>query len=207
MPRNALKLVISNDQIDLTVTTIILGWGSLIWDRRDLPKVESPGWCEGGPTLPLEFSRVSESRDGALTLVIDPTFGIELATQFARSSRSDLEGAISDLCTREGTAPQRIGFVELASGRTQCNVDPMVAGKVRDWAVARGFNAVIWTDLHSNFHDVTGRPFSIANAVRYLKELKGSGAEKAREYVYKAPAEVVTPLRRYLTQQAWWSDG
>lgn len=35
----------------------IIGWGSLVWDPRDLP-IESP-WHDDGPELPIEFARIS----------------------------------------------------------------------------------------------------------------------------------------------------
>ncbi|MHC2302867.1 hypothetical protein [Rhizobium mongolense] len=53
----------------------ILGWGSLIWDQRPEFDMHHKGWLRGGPVLMLEFSRISESRKSALTLVIDNTHG------------------------------------------------------------------------------------------------------------------------------------
>lgn len=50
----------------------ILGWGSLIWDKRNLRLAGE--WQVGGPVLPIEFSRVSGY--GRLTLVIDPLHGV-----------------------------------------------------------------------------------------------------------------------------------
>lgn len=47
----------------------ILAWGSLYWDKRTLA-IQSE-WNEDGPTLPIAFSRIS--KDGRLTLVIDPS--------------------------------------------------------------------------------------------------------------------------------------
>ncbi len=38
----------------------ILGWGSLIWDRRDLQIAGD--WQQGGPVLPIEFSRIYPTR-------------------------------------------------------------------------------------------------------------------------------------------------
>lgn len=50
----------------------ILAWGSLIWDDNWPEFDKQRGeWLKDGPILPLEFSRVSASRDKALTLVID----------------------------------------------------------------------------------------------------------------------------------------
>ncbi len=87
----------------------ILGWGSLIWDPRELPR--EGVWQEQGPSLPMEFSRVS--RDGRLTLVIDPEHGEVVPTLFVLSPRTDIEDAIADLRTREGTNSANIGFLNL----------------------------------------------------------------------------------------------
>ena len=43
-----------------------IGWGSLIWDRRNLDV--DGHWRADGPTLPVEFAR--QSSDGRITLVL-----------------------------------------------------------------------------------------------------------------------------------------
>ena len=48
----------------------ILGWGSLIWQPKDLKFDANIGWKEKGPILPIEFARIS--KDGRLALVITP---------------------------------------------------------------------------------------------------------------------------------------
>ena len=55
------------------MSTAILGWGSLIWDPRDLQQHIGP-WLKLGPVLPIESSRVSSGR--WLTLVIDDENGV-----------------------------------------------------------------------------------------------------------------------------------
>ena len=178
----------------------ILGWGSLVWERRDLPKLKGE-WFKGGPLLPLEFSRISESRIGILTLVIDPQNGKEASVRFATSARITLEDAICDLRTREGTVVKYIGFVDLVGGSQRCNAFPKAADTIRSWASNKGFEAVVWTDLPSNFCKKHGQKFEIENAVKYLKELceqDKCAAKAAHEYINNAPEEINTPLRIYL---------
>lgn len=64
----------------------ILGWGSLIWDPRALRTVGKK-WSDGGPTLKIEFSRISS--DDRLTLVIDEANGSEVKTLFIISAFDD----------------------------------------------------------------------------------------------------------------------
>lgn len=47
-----------------------IGWGSLIWDRRNLD-VDGV-WRVDGPMLPVEFAR--QSGDGRVTLVLEQGF-------------------------------------------------------------------------------------------------------------------------------------
>src|SRR5260370_551456 len=91
----------------------ILAWGSLLWEKGNLALANK--WVLGGPKLPIEFSRVSVSRCGALTLVIDTKNGAENPTFFAESSFHNLGKAIRNLARREGTNPENIGYVTCRS--------------------------------------------------------------------------------------------
>jgi len=65
----------------------ILGWGSLLWEGG--PEFDSwhGPWQYDGPTLKLEFSRVSKKRLRALTLVIDSEHGTETAVAWCLAKR------------------------------------------------------------------------------------------------------------------------
>ena len=176
-----------------------LGWGSLIWDPRDLPREGT--WQSGGPTLPIEFSRIS--RDCRLTLVIDPHNGTPVATRFVLSPRSDPDDAISDLRRREETVSDRIGYVDLKHHSEWCRVHPAALEVIRTWERDHGFDAVVWTDLPANFQEETGEAFSLDAAERYLRRLPKGAADRARRYIQNAPPEVDTPLRRRLRETGW----
>ena len=66
-----------------------------------------------------------------------------------------------------------------------------------------GLDAVIWTELPSNFKDHTGRDFSPEVAVKYLGELPKVLVDQAKEYVDRAPKEIETPLRAKLREEGW----
>lgn len=187
------------------MTHVILGWGSLLWDEGSFPLNLNSEWASDGPLLPLEFSRVSNSRNGALTLVIDPNNGEDCRSSFAVSSRRLLDDVICDLRCREGTVLRRIGFVDLGSAAERSKVCPDLSGKLRQWAQERGFASVVWTDLPSNFNEDGRVQFSVEAASDYLRGLDANGAPKAREYIERAPENVSTPLRRHVENSMWWS--
>ena len=177
----------------------ILGWGSLIWDPRDLPR--EGVWQVGGPVLPIEFSRVS--RDCRLTAVVDFEHGMEVPTRYVLSPRVDIDDAIADLRIREDTVKRHIAFLNLQSNsdsaasnahhRRACEV-------VRTWLGPMDFLGVVWTALPSNFRSETGEDFSVDAAIEYLNGLPCSAKQNALRYIRNAPVEVDTPLRRKLDE-------
>ena len=182
----------------------ILGWGSLLWEGRpDFDEWHEP-WQNDGPLLKLEFSRVSETRLGALTLVIDSANGSPTTVAYCLSKRTDPEDAICDLRCREGTARKNIGYVFLADGRSQSR-DKESCDAIVDWAKGKDIDVVVWTDLPSNFCDKVKKSFSVKNAISYLKTLDDAGRAKAAEYVRRAPDFVQTPLREALLREPWFT--
>jgi len=152
--------------------------------------------------LPIEFSRVS--RDGRLTLVIDPLHGVPVATRFAPSAFTNLNDAIANLREREGTSSERIGYVNLVADTERDysrRHHPVASDDIKAWAQANGWQAVIWTALISNFESEGRPPFSVPAAVAYVNGLTGEAKARALEYLQRAPAEVDTPVRRAFLNQ------
>lgn len=179
----------------------IIGWGSLIWDRRGLPKEGT--WQKGGPELPIEFSRVS--KDARLTLVIDETNGVVVPTRYVLSPRSLIQDAVADLREREGTARKYVGFVDIQHGTGSGQEFPQQP-KVRDWCHREGFDGAVWTALPPNFKEQVGKDFSVDNSVSYLKGLPKDARENALHYIQSAPEEVKTPLRARLVDERMVED-
>lgn len=175
----------------------ILGWGSLIWNPRELHLASN--WLEGGPIFPIEFSRISD--DGRLTLVIDERHGVNVPTCYAYSSLTDLDKVIADLQQRERSPRcDRIGFIDIAGGiaceraRTK---HPISCERIQSWASGhKGFDAVVWTAIGPGFRAKTGLPFSVSAAVDYLEGLREPKRTLALAYMRKAPPGVLTPVRQ-----------
>ncbi len=180
--------------------TAILGWGSLIWDARPDFDSQIGSWHKGGPKLSIEFCRVSKSRKGALTLVIDPKLGTEVETLYTVSLRANLQDAICDLRSREGTTLEKIGFVELSTTqqRGRC------AESIRQWAGQLEIDAVVWTDLESNFLKEKKAEFTFESALGHLKSLDFASLREAIRYIARAPAQIDTGFRQRANNDEWF---
>ncbi|MEL6977526.1 MAG: hypothetical protein AAGM38_02460 [Pseudomonadota bacterium] len=193
----------------------VLGWGSLIWDSDGFDAALEPGWtggaraapsaeqaglwaCGAGPVLPLEFSRISRKRPGALTLVIDPEAGAPCVTAVAISVRRAVDEAAADLARRERAPLSAIGC--WAPG------DAATRSAIADWARAHDCAGVVWTALSSSFAERAGAPFSIEAARRHLQALDDDALRAAALYIERAPRETDTPLRRALAADPWWRE-
>lgn len=179
--------------IEMTARIALLGWGSLLWEGGNTFDGWHERWQCDGPSLKIEFSRISCSRGGALTLVIDPDNGVPLEVAWCVSRRQTIGKAIEDLRKREQTPVQNIGRFAV-TGEIGCR-DMESRDSISAWATERELDGVVWTDLRSNFAKEMGEPFSIDAAKRYLKSLEGESRTKAVEYFQRAPSFVQTPLR------------
>ena len=188
------------------MTIAILGYGSLIWDLDDLaPKVRGEWGIGAGPSLPLEFSRVSPKRKLSLVVVIDVAMGDPCATHVIDSTRETVPEAVADLAARERTQPDHIGWVDMQAGTGYSSRDG-IAETVRDWCTAQGRRGAVWTDLDGNFGEATGAPFTVARGIDYLRGLEGERLAAALEYINGATQMTNTPLRRALGDDPWWIE-
>ncbi len=175
----------------------ILGWGSLIWNPREL-KIDGL-WKKDGPLLPIEFARVSN--DLRLTLVIKPEFR-KVKTLYALSTLNDLKDAITDLQAREQTPNiDSIGFINFSNNTHSIKRIPNeITEELSKWNVEKGFDAIIWTDLGQNFKTKTGLLFNVHNAKRHLASLNQAQYELAKTYISKAPDQIKTQFRKELSE-------
>ena len=176
----------------------VLGWGSLLWDPRDL-QLASP-FEPTGPNLPIEFCRVSKNH--RLTLIIDETFGTLCRTYAGVSAFNELDTAVENLRLREGmSSAADVGYITIAKQeRSPMAIErhPHAVETIADWALNAGYDAAIWTALDSHFESRTKEPFSVNAAMRFLENLEQHDTEAfalALEYIRRAPAATQTPVR------------
>lgn len=188
----------------------VLAWSSLVWKPRELA-LSSP-WELNGPEVPLEFSRVSLSRSGALSLVIDSVHGCVQPTYVALSAFQTLDEAIENLGEREEGGRECVGSVNCRSGDWYSRQLPSIVGSIAGWGWTYGFDAIIWTDLEANFETIDKSRFSdsepfakftIEHAQHYLHGLRAPGDALARAYINRAPEHIQTPLRQRLAHDPW----
>ncbi len=189
----------------------ILSWGSLIESgvQRGIRIVG--GWNSGGPNLPIEFSRISQSgsRQKCLTLVIDELNGSDCPTHYAISSFKNLNIALMNLRVIENiTLTYSIGYVNLISGAERGwarQNTPSSCDRIKEWAQTNQFDAVIWTSLLPNFEKILQIPFTTADAVNYVKSLAEPYQTDARSYILKTPMQVMTPVKSILMRD-WMGE-
>lgn len=174
----------------------VLGWGSLTWNRRNLQIKNN--WKKDGPFLPIEFARIS--LDGRLTLVLYPP-AQEVHSFWVHSVFQKLDYAKENLCTRENTNLDKIGFISIKDDRYNCQAAPAILSNIRDWANKRGLDAVIWTDLKSNFMRKTETDFTEENVIVYLCSLSREKLENAETYIRRAPKQISTKMRPLIEEK------
>lgn len=177
----------------------VLGWGSLIWDSRNL---ESYGeWKKDGPFLPIEFARISNN--SRLTLVLKQNCKpIQVLWNYMASKNIEL--ARENLKERERAENiDRIGFVNLMDN-TQSSRYEGVADLIIEWAVNNNIDGVIWTELGVRFKDKIKKDLNLENIISYLNSIPSKQKELAREYIVNAPEQIVTEYRIGIEENLNW---
>lgn len=174
---------------------VCLGWGSLIWDPRDLAL--DGGWQPDGPQLPVEFARVS--RDQRLTLVVTDG-AAPLAVLWCRMAVDGLNGAIRCLAGRERCQQDAIGWWshDAASAHKE-------AALIGEWAAPRDIAAVVWTALEPGFAGSGGEPLTVQQALSHLHGLAGERRSVAETYIRRAPGQIRTAYRAAIEQEFGWT--
>ena len=177
----------------------VLDWGFLIWDRRNLRIAEE--WNGNGNYLPIEFARIS--LDERLTLVLYPNAN-EVQVLWAFMNTPDIDIAIENLRERKGTSTERIGFVDLNSGETRCNIVKDKWRHIKSWLEDTGIEKVIWVDLKPKFKCKSGMDFNASTVIKYLQNLPAETKIKAEEYIRKTPPQISTKLREGIAKELKW---
>ena len=170
-----------------------LGWGSLVWDPRELP-IRRP-WLDDGPLVRVEFAR--ESNDGRVTLVLHPS-ARPVRSLWALMDAEDVEAARRHLGRREQIPERRWADLIVAWPEDS---SPCILG-LEEWARARKLDGVVWTALGSNF-DEEGKSLE-TQVLRHLQSLCGTKRDEAQRYVRRAPRQIDTVVRQRIEAKLGW---
>ena len=166
-----------------------LGWGSLVWDSQTLPLAGE--WKTDGPDLPLEFAR--QSGNGRMTLVIVDSDHF-VPVLWSELSVDSLEQAVEALADREGVPDPR------TIGRWPNTIDrryPFIE-TVSQWATGKGMSGVVWTALKPGMKGKRGTIPSLTEMKAHLEMLDSNAGALAKEYIERAPTQIMTPHRQSL---------
>lgn len=183
----------------------ILGWGSLIWQPKDLKFDANIGWKENGPILPIEFARIST--DGRLTLVITPN-GTEVPTLYSVSSFDSLDLAVLNLAVREGSGRKTIGDYDKTKDEFS-PIDFPLKENIKTWITSTDFDGVIWTNLPENWEirneeKVVIKTIDPNNRIEYLKKMPKDKRALAEEYIRNTPKQINTKYRKLIVETLGW---
>lgn len=174
-----------------------LGWGSLIWDSRELPIQRI--WFEDGPFIHVEFAR--QSSDGRITLVLEQS-ATPVRSLWAVMDTTDVAFARRALREREGILEKNedrdVG--SWSSGQPSPDLIP----RLSEWSGSRGVHHVIWTALQPKFLGIHKAPTE-EQVVQYLSGLTGAQRDNAERYIRFAPKQIDTAYRRRIEAALQWT--
>jgi hypothetical protein len=175
-----------------------LGWGSLVWDPRELPVHGK--WFEDGPFLPIEFAR--QSKDGRLTLVLVPEYANKIRSLWTLFSVGTVAEAREALRQRECVL-ERNRDRHINAWSTG-DAPPASFPEIARWVVSKGVDAAVWTALPPKFGDNEVRP-DADQAVAYLRQRSHEQRRNAERYVRMTPRQIDTPYRRRFEAEFGWT--
>ncbi len=179
----------------------ILGWGSLLWDPKDLQI--SAHWRSDGPWLPIEFARTSGG-DTYLSLVLHPNAGLIRTYWDVSLLTRHRDDAIRDLRKREGCSRSDIAYLPADTAQSP------IAGvdlRIREWFLSKNaeIDAVIWTNLPPKLEQ--RQTFTVEESIAWLDSLRANNRqERAQQYIQRAPSQTDTCLRRQVRERFHWTD-
>ncbi len=173
-----------------------LGWGSLVWDPRELPIQR--WWFEDGPLIPLEFAR--QSNDDRITLVIEPS-ARPVRALWAVMDADNIDAAREALRAREGI-PRKDEPTHISSWSIKDEPPDSILG-LDKWASARKLDGVVWTALPPKFNCKERTPTE-DEVVQCLCSLRGTKRDLAEQYIRRAPRQIDTAYRRRIEAELHW---
>lgn len=175
-----------------------LGWGSLVWDARNLPVHRK--WFSDGPLVKVEFLR--QSKDKRITLVLHDS-AEPVRSLWALMTVKAIDDAKKALAAREGISDKNIKKHIGCWSRN--DPEPACILEIEAWAVARGVEHIIWTALPPKYDGKCKRP-SADEVLNHLSGLTGPERDNAERYIRRAPAQIDTPHRRLIEARLGWSS-
>lgn len=140
------------------MTMACLGWGSLIWQPKELP-VSEADWLTDGPVLPVEFARHSGQDRITLVLMRGGPAGPVCWCPFPFTT---LGAAASALRKREGTKREWLGHWPAVAGTNYLHSDV-----IGEWARSKGLQGVVWTAIPPKWNDLDGQAPSRDEAIEH----------------------------------------
>jgi hypothetical protein len=174
-----------------------LGWGSLVWDPRELPIQRQ--WFADGPFVKVEFTR--QSNDGRITLVLDSN-SPPVRALWAVMDDADVNVAKESLRKRENIPPSKSNHIGFWS---RSDAEPALIVELPKWAQAHGVDSVVWTALPSKLNGTDGQRPNVDEVINYLCRLTGAVRDAAERYIRFAPRQIDTPYRRRIETAFQWT--
>jgi hypothetical protein len=174
-----------------------LGWGSLVWDPRELPIQRE--WFADGPFVQVEFVRQSDN--GRMTLVLEAS-APPVRSLWAVMDHTDIAVTREALRKRECVSQKRAAEIR---GWSKGESSPELIVDLPEWAALHAVEGVVWTALRSKFNGKEGHTPTMKQVLGYLGDLTGAARDAAEYYIRCAPRQIDTPYRRRIEAALQWT--